>query len=337
MTENMNTMTDVESLVGGVKSLMQRALQHYDRGTGYGTMSAAPYDTAWVALVAKEVDGQKQWLFPECFEHLLATQSNSGAWSWTKDAGDASIDAILNTAGPLLALKRHAANPLQLSNDPQLLADRITRATEALKSQLAIWDVSTTDHVGFEIIVPAMLEYLELEDGDGSLTFDYNAKAPLMKINQAKMSRFRPEYLYGSHRMTALHSLEAFIGKIDFDKVSHHKTGGSMLGSPSSTAAYLMHSSLWDDESEAYLRTVVRLAAGQNSGAIPSAFPSTYFETSWLLSTVLRAGYTPAELESAELTQMTGILREAFEHEGGVLGFGRCPSSCFGYTPRTGS
>lgn len=331
MAENMSTMDDVESLVDGVKSLMQRALQYYDRETGYGTMSSAPYDTAWVALVAKEVDGQKQWLFPECFKHLLATQSSSGAWTWTKSAGEASIDAILNTAGPLLALKRHAANSLQLDYDPQLLADRIARATEALKSQLATWDVSTTDHVGFEIIVPAMLEYLEQEEA-GSLTFDFDARAPLMKINHAKMARFRPEYLYGSHRMTALHSLEAFIGKIDFDRVSHHKTGGSMLGSPSSTAAYLMHSSTWDDESEAYLRTVVRLAAGQNTGAVPSAFPSTYFETSWLLSTVLRAGYTPAELESAELTQMTEILCEAFEHGGGVLGFGRC--SCSSRTPR---
>lgn len=42
-----------------------------------------------------------------------------------------------------------------------------------------------------------------------------------------------------------------------------------------------------------------------------------------MLSTLLRAGYTPAELESVELTQITEILREAFEHEGGVLGFGR--------------
>ena len=321
--DNLDTMHNVESLVGGVKSLMQRALQYYDRETGYGTMSCAPYDTAWVALVAKEVDGQRQWLFPECFEHLLATQASSGAWTWTQDAGDSNIDAILNTAGPLLALKRHAASPLQLHHDPELMADRIARATGALKSQLATWDISTTDHVGFEIIVPAILEYLEQEDEAGSLTFAFDAKAPLMKINQVKMARFRPEYLYGPHRMTALHSLEAFMGKIDFDKVSHHKTGGSMLGSPSSTSAYLMHSTTWDDESEAYLRNVIKLSAGQNTGAIPSAFPSTYFETSWLLSTVLRAGYTPAELESTELTQMTEILREAYEHEGGVLGFGR--------------
>ncbi|KAK2594823.1 hypothetical protein QQS21_007451 [Conoideocrella luteorostrata] len=310
-------MAGVEYLISDVKSLMQRALQYYDSGYGFGTMSCAPYDTAWVALVTKTVDGQKQWLFPECFEHLLATQSSSGGW--TEGESTAKIDGILNTAGPLLALMRHATNPLQLNHDRQLLADRITKAKASLQSQLASWDVSVTDHVGFEIIVPAMLEYLEQEDS--SLVFDYDAKAPLMKINHAKMSRFRPEYLYRNQHMTVFHSLESLIGKINFDKVSHHKTNGSMLGSPSSTAAYLMNTSNWDSEAESYLRIVIRLGDGQNSGGVPSAFPSTYFETSWMLSTLLRAGYTPAELESAELTQMTEILCQAFEQEGGVLGF----------------
>lgn len=270
-------MDSHDALVKDAMSLMQRAMLHYGADVGFGTMSCAPYDTAWVALVAKDVDGQKQYLFPECFEYLLATQSNSGGWT---ENTEAAIDGILNTAGPLLALKRHAASPLQLNHDTGFLADRITKATASLRNQLAAWDVSLTDHVGFEIIVPAMLDLLEQEDK--SLVFEFGAKVPLMKINQAKMSRFRPEYLYGKHRMTALHSLESFIGKIDFDKVAHHKINGSMLGSPSSTAAYLMHSSRWDEDSEAYLRQVIKFAAGQNSGAIPSAFPSTYFEASWV-------------------------------------------------------
>lgn len=271
-------MAGVDSLVNDAKSLMQTAMRHYDSEYGLGMMSCAPYDTAWVSIVAKDVDGEKQWLFPECFEYLLATQSNAGGW--TDSPGTAKIDSILNTAAPLLALKRHATNPLQLNHDIQLLSERITKATAALRSHLATWDVSTTDHVGFEIIVPAMLDLLEQEDS--SLVFDFEARTPLMKINHAKMSRFRPEYLYGPQRMTALHSLESFIGKIDFDKVSHHKINGSMLGSPSSTAAYLIHSSKWDEESEAYLRKVIKLAAGQNNGGVPSAFPSTYFETSWV-------------------------------------------------------
>ena len=240
-------------------------------------MSVAAYDTAWVAMVTKVIDGQKHWLFPDCFEYILSTQSEEGGWTIGYGA---QIDGILNTAGPLLALKRHHKEPLQLKHDPQDLAKRIEKATSSLRSQLAAWDVSTTEHVGFEIIVPAMLD--QLATADPSLVFEFGSKKLLMKINNAKMSRFRPEFLYGPRRFTALHSLESFIGILDFDKVKHHRVHGSMLGSPSSTAAYMMHSSEWDDESEEFIRHVIKYAAGRGSGAVPSAFPSTHFEITWV-------------------------------------------------------
>lgn len=259
------------------KLLIETALRDYDDNYGFGAMSCAAYDTAWVAMVTKKVDGEKLWLFPECFDYLLATQAISGGWV---NGSGAQIDGILNTAGPLLAMKRHLSQPLQLQHDPQDLTARIQKATKFLKDELSAWDVSMTDHVGFEIIVPAMLQTLEEEDS--SCVFSFESKKRLMKIHDAKMSRFRPEYLYGQRRMTALHSLESFIGKIDFDKVAHHKVNGSMLGSPSSTAAYLNHSSTWNEDSEAYLRHVIKFAAGKESGGVPSAFPSTHFEASWV-------------------------------------------------------
>lgn len=270
-------MGDANRLADDAKSLIRTALENYTEKYGLGAMSVAVYDTAWVAMVTKVVDGQKQWLFPECFEYVLSSQSEEGGW--TIGLG-AQIDGILNTAGPLLALKRHYAEPLQLQHDAQDIANRIEKATSSLRSQLAAWDVSTTEHVGFEIIVPAMLELLEKEDS--SLVFEFPSKKLLMKINNAKLSRFRPEFLYGPRRFTALHSLESFIGKLDFDKVKHHRVHGSMLGSPSSTAAYMMHASEWDDESEEYIRHVIKFAAGRGSGAVPSAFPSTHFEITWV-------------------------------------------------------
>lgn len=270
-------MGDANRLAHDAKSLIRTALENYTDKYGLGAMSVAAYDTAWVAMVTKVVDGQKQWLFPECFEYILSSQSEGGGW--TIGLG-AQIDGILNTAGPLLALKRYQAEPLQLQINAQDLANRIEKATSSLRSQLAAWDVSTTEHVGFEIIVPAMLELLEKEDS--SLVFEFDSKRLLMKINNAKLSRFRPEFLYGPRRFTALHSLESFIGKLDFDKVKHHRVHGSMLGSPSSTAAYMMHASEWDDESEEYIRHVIKYAAGRGSGAVPSAFPSTHFEITWV-------------------------------------------------------
>jgi aphidicolan-16beta-ol synthase/syn-copalyl-diphosphate synthase len=268
-----------EHLVGEARSLVQRTLQNYDERYGFGTMSCAAYDTAWVSLVTKTVDGHQRWLFPECFQFLLDTQSGTGGW---EIGNSAPIDGILNTAASLLALKRHVRLGIDVlpQYDEKDLSGRAERALTSLRIQLGALDVSTTEHVGFEIIVPAMLDLLEAEDP--SLVFDFPAHKPLMRIHDAKMSRFRPEYLYSDQPMTALHSLEAFIGKIDFDKVRHHTTHGSMMGSPSSTAAYLMHASQWDDESEAYLRHVIKHAAGQGSGAVPSAFPSTHFESSWV-------------------------------------------------------
>ncbi|KAI1816639.1 terpene synthase family protein [Poronia punctata] len=312
-------MLDIKYLAKEAKSLMRTALENYTEEYGLGAMSVAAYDTAWVSMVTKVIDGEKQWLFPESFQYLLSTQSDKTG-SWENGSDSAQIDGILNTAGPLLALKRHLAEPLQLAHaHPHDLAERVERATVSLRRQLAVWDVSTTEHVGFEIIVPAILELLEKEDP--SLVFEFGSKKLLMKIHDKKMARFRPEFLYGPRRFTALHSLESFIGKLDFDKVRHHKVNGSMLGSPSSTAAYLMHSSEWDEESEDYLRHVIRNAAGRGSGAVPSAFPSTHFEITWILSTLLRAGFTKDDLESPELTKMVDILSRSFETEKGVLGF----------------
>ena len=265
------------------KVLLHATVRDYDEKYGCGSMSCAIYDTAWVSLVTKTIDGSKMWLFPECFQYVLASQSESGGWFTGQGA---HIDGILNTAAALLALKRHASDPRQVNGLGQDLEARIQRATASLRTQLEEWDVSMTDHVGFEIIVPAMLGLLEKEDP--ALAFTFRGKPQLMKINASKMSRFKPEWLYGPTRTTALHSLEAFIGQIDFDRVKHHVVQGSMLGSPSSTAAYLMHSSTWDDESEHYLRHVVKSAAGQGSGGIPSAFPSTYFEFTWVSSSRFR-------------------------------------------------
>ncbi|EXL39270.1 hypothetical protein FOCG_18115 [Fusarium oxysporum f. sp. radicis-lycopersici 26381] len=311
-------MVQGEQILKEARTLIQDALQGYDEHYGFGTMSCAAYDTAWVSMVFKTVDGHKRWLFPECFQFLLDTQSTTGGW---ESGNSAPIDGILNTAGPLLALKRHArvGETILPQHNHQDLTKRIERATASLHLQLAALDVSTVEHVGFEIIVPAILDLLEAEDP--LLVFKFAARKSLMKIHDSKMSRFRPEYLYADQPMTALHSLEAFIGKINFDKVKHHKMHGSMMGSPSSTAAYLMYASQWDDESEAYLRHVIQHAAGQGSGAVPSAFPSTHFESAWILTTLLRSGIPASQLMSNELEKMIGILSASFGKEGGAIGY----------------
>jgi hypothetical protein len=76
--------------------------------------------------------------------------------------------------------------------------------------------------------------------------------------------------------------LEGFIGLVDFKNLRHQSTLGSMLASPSSTAAYLIHNPIWDQEAEAYLRHVVLKGSGKGSGGVPSTFPTTVFELAWV-------------------------------------------------------
>ncbi|KAI9847155.1 MAG: hypothetical protein M1837_003017 [Sclerophora amabilis] len=279
-----------------------------------GFMSCAVYDTAWVSMIAKGSKDRMRWLFPQCFEYVLDSQQEDGGW----EAYASEIDGILNTAASLLALKSHAERPFQLTSPPTAeLERRIDLATSSLSNQLQSWDVTSTVHVGFEILVPSLLRLLESK----GLKFEFPGRPALMDLNQIKLSKFKPAYLYATQKSTALHSLEAFVGMIDYDKVAHHKDFGALMASPSSTAAYLMYSSSWDDESEDYLHRVLQKGAGQGSGGIPSAFPSTYFETTWVLSTLLDNGFNINDIGEKQAKRVASFLGDALNRQGGLIGF----------------
>jgi hypothetical protein len=244
---------------------------------GYGSMTCAVYDTAWVAMVKRPGDdskGSPDWLFPSSFSLLLETQQADGGW------GPAAMktDGILNTAAALLALCRHRQFGPAVPMAADQLDDRIAKGTAYLREQLQVLDVGATLPVGFEMILPTLLGLLSEHD----ITVDFAARPALFKLRAKKLAYIDLESMYNGAKSTALHSLEAFIGTIDFDRVAHHKTLGSMMASPSSTAAYLMNCSTWDVEAEQYLRQVVEGGAGKGSGGVPSAYPSTYFEYNWV-------------------------------------------------------
>ncbi|KAL9597716.1 MAG: hypothetical protein Q9219_004973 [cf. Caloplaca sp. 3 TL-2023] len=197
--------------------------------------------------------------------------------------------------------------------------DRIKRAVSALRQLLNNWNVGATLHVGFEILVPSLLNLLEAE----GYVFDFQQRSRLMDSYSKKMRLFDSELLYSNDQYSALHSLEAFIGKIDFDRLKHHTRDGSMFASPSSTAAYLMHASNWDDDSEAYLRRVITHGEGRGSGGVPSAFPSTNFDLIWTISTLFQGGFSVEELGLEPLEKISEIVATLFEKGDRLLGFGK--------------
>ncbi|KAK7418727.1 hypothetical protein QQX98_003745 [Neonectria punicea] len=305
-------------LATSAKSLVTRAFASYHSYYGLCTTSCQVYDTAWVAMIPKTTENVKQWLFPECFYYLLKSQAADGSWGihpTTQTAG------ILDTAAALLALLSHAKEPLQMADiSPDEIHQRIERGFDSLQTQLRRWDdVEKTNHIGVELIVPALLAYLEKERV--STCFDFPCKEALELMHRSKMSHFQLEVLYSKRPSSALHSLEAFLGEVDFDRVSHHLYRGSMMASPSSTAAYLMGASKWDDEAEGYLRHIVAAGDGHGDGGIPGTYPTTHFECSWILATLLQAGFTRDEIECDGMRGLADILGDAFQAENGIIGF----------------
>ena len=270
---------DTNSLKRNAARLVKAINQQYDETQSVGSFSCTVYDTAWVSMISKSQsdDGNRIWLFPSCFLYVLEHQQSDGGWN----SYGCAIDGIMNTAAALLALCHHRRAPRQLHS--MTLPDfdlRIERARVALGGYLKTWDVGATLHVGYEILVPNLLRLL----AEFGLTFEFPGQQRLLELCDQKMARFDPEILYDDKQISALHSLEAFIGRLNFDRLKHHTRFGSMLASSSSTAAYLIHSTTWDIDAESYLRRAIAHGEGNNCGGLPSAFPSTYFEMTWVSS-----------------------------------------------------
>lgn len=327
----VDVQTEAAALIG---RLAEKCLQ----GEPLGTMSETMYCTAWVSMVQKKIDGSRFWLFPQSFQYLLDGQSSEGHWNHGDGVGD-DIDDILITMASLLSMLRHR-NDTECRGcmlETAELDARVKYATAWLKHKLERWDVSQTEHVAFEILVPTHLDLLRAE----GVEFQFPGLQALTRLNTVKMAKFVPEILYGTSPTTLIHSLEAFVDKIDFDRLKHRLENGSMMYSPSSTAAYLMNASAWDDEAEAYLQMVLDKAEVSENGGFPPAYPSEVFELSWVsmdiypihrstkpiqvLSTLLGAGFTPNDLGRSNVDLIADRLELALSHGGGVVGFSMIP------------
>ena len=102
-----------------------------------------------------------------------------------------------------------------------------------------------------------------------------------------------------------------------------------------------MFASSRDDECEQYLRLVLQNGAGGGSGEMPSAYPSKYFEVSWVsgqfagieskltelqvLTTLLDNRYSASDLGIEDTDSLGEMLRDALVKGGGIVGFGTIP------------
>ncbi|KAH8684366.1 hypothetical protein BGZ60DRAFT_442141 [Tricladium varicosporioides] len=279
-------------------------------------MSVSIYDTAWVSKITKNVNGNHEWLFPKSFEFVLERQLENGGWA--ESSAEAEVDGILNTMSALIALLQHQKEGTKVGNNylPGDICTRIQKSIACLKAKLNTWNVETTDHVCFEMLVPAHLKLL----AKLGITFEFPGYSRLMRLHNKKIAMLDASKMY-ENKGTFLHSLEAFIGLFDFDKLKNQKMNGSFMSSPASTAAYLIYATEWDDECESYLRMVFDKGQGNGTGGFPSAFPSEIFEVTWILSTLLEAGFTVDELGRDNVATLGNYLHHNFAISNGTLSF----------------
>ena len=248
----------------------------------YGDMSTSIYDTAWVSVITRSVEDQKQWAFPAGFWCILNHQQLD--WTWG-EAAEPLESNIPNTSTGLWTICWHEKDPLQLGrvfvNGKVQLRSCIEKGVAALHGLLQAWDISQAMTVGFEVLIPSILRLLAR---DFAISFEYGNRDQLRKIQEQKLAKIDPTMLYGNAPVSLLHSAEAFYGLDAFSlgRLSTRIQGGSLMNSPAATAAYLMSCETWDDRAEAYLSSVSWWGAGVGNGAVPTAFPSSIFEMTWV-------------------------------------------------------
>ncbi|KAF2800648.1 Ent-kaurene synthase [Melanomma pulvis-pyrius CBS 109.77] len=297
-----------------VEQKAEELVQHVAKGciSRYeGSWTLSVYDTAWVSMIEKP-DGN--WLFPESFKYIL--QRQIGESGWVSHASE--IDGILNTLAALLTIEKHLCKENSLSDlEKSDLQHRKVHGLTFLQNALEHWDVGSCMHVGFEILVPALLSMLEAY----GIKLQFPSRPALDAVSFQKSRLFKAEMLYGPYQSTTLHSLEAFIGKVDFLRLRHHKVNGSMLGSPSSTAAYLMNISEWDQDAEDYLRDAIQHGGGFGLGGVPSAYPCEIFEFTWVLTTLVQAGLPSRSFQNEAVSRALSTIASQLRKNKGAVGF----------------
>ncbi|EPE31716.1 Terpenoid cyclase/Protein prenyltransferase [Glarea lozoyensis ATCC 20868] len=259
----------------------------------------------------KKKTQQHEHLFPKAFDFIKATQLSDGSWS----GNSSELDGIINTLAGLLALQVHQHT---LDHGDSDLKSSCAKAEASLNHMLQNWDIKGSDRVGFEVLIPNLLLSLEKH----GVQFEFPARKELLLLSSKKIQKLKPGL--ASHRPnTLIHSLEAFTGNFDFDLVKHHRSPeGSMLGSPSSTAAYLMHTSSWDSQAEQYLVGVEKYYLSEKgSGGFPSAFPTSVFEIAWVLSILFEGNFNERTFTTHDLRYLKSALQATLQNGSGLTGF----------------
>ena len=211
------------------------------------------------------------------------------------------------------------------------LDGHIMRGRNALETMLQHWDVKSTVHPGFELLVPKLLRIL---DHEGFPFSGFPGHDDLMQLHHAKLHELGVATVEQAlSNKNILWNLEAFVGLADpeffgdltSEQVAHHLTiWGSMMGSPAATAAYSLYDRTNDQTVYMHLRNCYGLPSLDPNihGGISPLFPASIRIPTLVATTLLGAGYSPQDLDDAISRQMSDHIYGHVHNHGGTIGFG---------------
>jgi halimadienyl-diphosphate synthase len=255
--------------------LLEQLVADQNETWGGGEMTAAAYDTAWVAMV-RDPHHPNQLAFPQALNWLLKHQAIDGSWSRSSPYPY----ALLPTLAGLLALLKAPAQT-------ESIRYAASRAEAYLRTSFSQWSVKKHESVGFEVLAPKLLQELEKL----GVFFEFPDKAELLELYAEKMLIAGPDLIY-SGQSNLIHSLEAFGSSLDFKRLKRQQSSNGSYGcSPAATAAVLIYGSDWDNAAADWLTYLSNRAFDGVQGGMPNAYPIDAFEGAWVLYNLALGGF----------------------------------------------
>nr|XP_043626449.1 ent-kaurene synthase 2, chloroplastic-like [Erigeron canadensis] len=231
-------------------------------------LSVSPYDTAWVAMVPS-TDSSKSPRFPECLNWLMDNQLDDGSWGLFHQNQPLTKDSLSSTLACIVALKQWNVGEEQINKGLHFIDLNFASVT----------DKSQPSPIGFEIIFPGMLKYakylnidLQLNETDLSLLLHERA-SQLQRCG----SKEREAYL--------VYILEGLGDNHDWSTVMKYQMrNGSVLNSPSTTAAVLIHHQ--NNGCLSYLTSLLK----KFDNAVPTIYPFDLYLRLSMVDTIQKLG-----------------------------------------------
>nr|AKP96362.1 ent-kaurene synthase [Grindelia hirsutula] len=231
-------------------------------------LSVSPYDTAWVAMVPSP-ESPKSPRFPQCLNWLMDNQLKDGSWGIFHHNQPLTKDSLSSTLACIVALKRWNVGEDQINKGLHFIDSNFAAAT----------DKRQPSPFGFDIIFPGMLKYakylnidLPLNDTDLSLLLHGRA-SELQRCG----SKEKEAYLaYISEGLENFHDWNTVM--------KYQMKNGSVLNSPSATAAVLIHRQ--NNGCLSYLTSLLN----KFGNAVPTIYPIDLYLRLSMVDTLQKLG-----------------------------------------------